>query len=82
MPVSMSHRIHTAWLTHKLLKVIPKAPKESLKACICDTAGLSEARSMAHCIMDVIPGPFSLAEVPGLWVPEQHSHLELNLGDR
>lgn len=59
-----------------------KGPKESLKARICDTAGLSEARSMARCIMHVMPGPFSLAEVPGLWIPEQHSHLELNLGDR
>ncbi|XP_068869343.1 mucin-22-like isoform X2 [Aphelocoma coerulescens] len=46
------------------------------------TNSLSEAHSMARCITDVIPGPFSLAEVPGLWVPEQHSHLELNLGDR
>lgn len=59
-----------------------KGPKKSLKTCNCGTAGLSEAHSMACCIMDVTPAPFNLAEVPGLWLPERHSHLELNLGDR
>lgn len=59
-----------------------RVPKESLKTCSCCPAGLSEARSRAHCITDVIPAPFSLADVPGWWLQEQHSHLELNLGDR
>lgn len=42
-----------------------RVPKESLKTCNCCPAGLSEACSRAHCITDVIPAPFSLADIAG-----------------
>lgn len=81
MPLYKSQNTHSL-ANARAAQSDTKGPKESLTTYNGGTAGLSEAHSMARCIMDVIPAPFSLAEVPGLWLPEQHSHLELNLGDR